>query len=914
MKSFHHTLLVLLLGAAAALSGFPAAYGQEEEEEKEVFTLEEIVVTATKREENILEVPVTMTAFTNQLIEELGMTNSDDLEQLTPGLQFGDENMKVGQGTVIRGIGSRWWGEMSMDLAVATYVDGVYTYSDYGIAPDLFDVERVEVARGPQGTLHGRNSIAGSISVITKKPTEEWDAEVLAEFTDQFAQRYNVAFGGPITDQFLFRITGGYEDGDGAQENTGLADDYGAPHESSIAPQLRFKTDRFDINARYAYTEDTGSPRMAVLIRNPARNQPMNCWGFWGCDEGHEDSPTNVWYRYSEPLPSVEKCDPGEPGNQCEDLQNKINVNRPAVSDSTRDSFTLNADYHISESLMVRYTYGWSDIVQFASRDYDDTNRVGGWQGELWAWADPECDPEEEPDECAYITDRRLLSSDVGAPFQDWRSGWPYYNDQSSHELQIFSDFDGPINFIAGIYYYENYTNWMDVHEDFASVFRFTTADQALANAGIDWDEDGTPDFANCQEFVETMAGYWGLETAPGPGIQEWLTCAPGSDHTILGYTYSEAEIETRAVFASIDYRVNDQWFISAGLRWTEDEKLQGRTGDDWKFEVDGVPLQYSSNFASGASAKWDALIWNVAVEYTPKDATMVYGRISTGYRAGGLPAVSSEHRIPIEEETLINYEIGLKSLSMDQRLQTTAAMFYQDFDGYQIAAEMILDDQYLSPYAESPIGEYTANVDGTAIWGGEIEVTYHLGDRWRFSGYYAYLDSQIGAHASSVEGDPDVELDTWPRLDPESDPPELICTPEWIAENEEDAGECYYQVPRVHTDNKLPQQPKHKFALTAAYAMPLFDTGDLLLLGTWSYTGERQADVYNMPGLEMRAYSRVDIRGIWTSESKRWSATLYVQNLFDEIGLIEYVPEFSQDFGTLTEPRRIGLILRWKL
>ncbi len=166
---------------------------QEKEEETKADFIEEIIVTAEKREENIMDVPLTVTAFTDGMIEELGMTNSRDLENLVPGLQIGDNIENIGHGIVIRGIGTKGSGETHRDLAVATYVDGVYSHTTSGIAPNLFDVERLEVGRGPQGTLNGRNSIAGSISYVTKKPSSEWDVNVLTEFTDQFTQRYNLA-------------------------------------------------------------------------------------------------------------------------------------------------------------------------------------------------------------------------------------------------------------------------------------------------------------------------------------------------------------------------------------------------------------------------------------------------------------------------------------------------------------------------------------------------------------------------------------------------------------------------------------------------------------------------------------------------------------------------------------------------
>ena len=230
---------------AAALVASPCLAADEATDEEQTF-IEEIIVTAEKREENILEVPLTMSAFSEQMIEEVGMTNNADLEQLAPGLQFGDDH-----GTAIRGMMSQLNREGHTDLAVAVYVDGVYTVDSYGIAPNLFDMERVEVARGPQGTLNGRNSVAGSISYFSKRPTEEWDAEVLTEFTDQFSQRYNIAFGGPLSELASFRVSGGYFEGDGAQKNAGTGNDHDAPDQYSIAPQLRFKGDRFDVNLRY---------------------------------------------------------------------------------------------------------------------------------------------------------------------------------------------------------------------------------------------------------------------------------------------------------------------------------------------------------------------------------------------------------------------------------------------------------------------------------------------------------------------------------------------------------------------------------------------------------------------------------------------------------------------------------------
>ena len=96
------------------------------------------------------------------------------------------------------------------DSSVAVYVDGVYSPVSYGLDGGMFDVERIEVARGPQGTTGGQTALTGSVSFVTKKPTDEWDLKVTGEVTDQNSYESNVAFGGPIGKQ-QFLLSAGRE-------------------------------------------------------------------------------------------------------------------------------------------------------------------------------------------------------------------------------------------------------------------------------------------------------------------------------------------------------------------------------------------------------------------------------------------------------------------------------------------------------------------------------------------------------------------------------------------------------------------------------------------------------------------------------------------------------------------------------
>ena len=886
MKRLWQMILVLLVGTGLVLGGFPAVYGQETEE-KDVFTLDEIVVTATKREENILDVPVTVSAFDSGSISELGISDEGDLEALTPGLQFGNTEEQEGQGTVMRGIGTRTAGTLHMDLAVAYYVNEVYTHSAVGVTPNLFDIDRVEVARGPQGTLHGRNSIGGSITYVTKKPTADWDAEILTEFTDQVTQRYNVAFGGPVYGPLMFRLTGGYYTGDGAQENIGHGDDYDAPEELSFSPQLRFKWNRFDVNVRYARTEDTGVPRSSVMLYDPPRDQPWICEaganlpmdafrdftvpsnpysGFLNgvpveCT-GDAAAPANWWYLYDEPAPAVEDC--GDTlANNCDNLKNKVNFNRTGVSDTTRESWSANADIDIVDGLMLRYTYGESHTQQWSSRDRDFSNMT-------------------EPNV-------------PGGAFNDDRVIYPYYVDEHSHEVQLISNFGGKFEFILGYFNYNGNTLWGVSYDGFGNSWR------------------GFDNSACAAAFV----GSWGdYEGSP-------YRCASGSDHLETLYYGTESFSETHAYFGHVDYNFNDQWAISGGLRHTEDQKTritQYTYWSKWQDSLDDTPVileYYSVAYpdavqAAENSPTWDDIIWNVSLEYRPIEGTMIYGRISSGYRAGGFQD-STAYNEEILKETLINYEVGLKGLFLNQRLNIRSAAFFNAYEDYQIAAFMDpglslcaegVAQPCLSPTAESPVFEYFDNIPGTTIWGFELEATYYITEQLRVSGFYTYLGSELGTHTSIVDGDPDAEVLPWTYVDEEGN-----------------TVNGFYQKPKQWEGGTLPMQPEHKAALTLAYENSFEKIpGTFTWLGTWSYRGEVYPQAANIESQKMRAHKRLDLRASWTSPSRKWSASVYIQNVADEIGLVSYNPVYGASNpsypprGTLTDPRRMGIVISWKM
>lgn len=299
----------------------------------------------------------------------------------------------------------------------------------------------------------------------------------------------------------------------------------------------------------------------------------------------------------------------------------------------------------------------------------------------------------------------------------------------------------------------------------------------------------------------------------------------------------------------------------------------------------------------SNQNPSWSDIIWNVSVEYTPKDDTMYYGRISTGFRAGGFNSASGFNP-PIEEETLVNYEAGVKGLYLERRLNVRAGAFFETYDNFQHTATTYHPNP--NPSMSSPLVEFTDNIDGTTIWGLELESTYYIDDKWRLSGFYAYLGSSLGEFSAIAYGNPNVRFIQWDYID-ENNVPRTNTIRE----------------PQNYEGGRLPIQPRHKGAATLSYRTPLdyMGGGTLQLLGTLSYTGERFPYAQNIESQAMAAYRRLDMRAGWTPAEGNWSVVLYVQNALNEVGLIEYLPANTSGgdaVGTLTEARQFGVQLRW--
>ena len=224
--------------------------------------LEEVVITAQKREQNLQDVGVSVTAYSGDQMNALGFKNSMDLVAHTPGL---DAN-GYGGGAIstfnIRGVGQNDF-SANQEAPIAVYIDEAYISSNVSTRFSLFDIERAEVLRGPQGTLFGRNSTGGLVHYITRDPSQEFEGFIDLEFGEDGRQRAEGAIGGGLSDTVSGRLAFIYNKDDGLIENQfpGASDDIRRTDDYSIRGKLLIEpSDDLSVLFKAQYSDEDASP------------------------------------------------------------------------------------------------------------------------------------------------------------------------------------------------------------------------------------------------------------------------------------------------------------------------------------------------------------------------------------------------------------------------------------------------------------------------------------------------------------------------------------------------------------------------------------------------------------------------------------------------------------------------------
>ena len=198
--------------------------------------VEEIIVTATKRAESIQDVPISISAYSGDFLEESDIRTLQDLSLYAPNFTMAYSSQATNARIFIRGIGSV--GNSGIETSVGVYVDGVYYPRPGSVIGNLLDIEAAEVLRGPQGTLFGRNTAAGALSLRTRDPSDEFEGYVQAGFGDYDAYTLEGVVNAPISDTVALRLAGKYAERDGYGFNTLTDEEIGERDDLTLRAKL----------------------------------------------------------------------------------------------------------------------------------------------------------------------------------------------------------------------------------------------------------------------------------------------------------------------------------------------------------------------------------------------------------------------------------------------------------------------------------------------------------------------------------------------------------------------------------------------------------------------------------------------------------------------------------------------------
>lgn len=817
------------IAALAAAIAAPAWAQDQAQAEESTGGIAQIVVTAQKRAENVQDVPIAISAFSAEALQERAVGSVASLSNISPNVTLDAGTPFSGSSAVlsafIRGIGANDFA-FNIDPGVGVYLDGVYLARSVGANQDLPDVERIEVLKGPQGTLFGRNTIGGAISIVTHDPGDEF------------------RFKGDVT-------TGRF----GLLQTRGTVD---LPLTDGLAASVSFAT-----KTRDGYVKRVPFPGATNFASTPVTNYKAagynnigygseggdNSWNLRG--KLRYDNKTNLRITLSGDYSNIDQSQ----------LANTLISSTPALFAGTYNCAI--------EGIVAGNCGGGSPSFAY----------IGGIGGLNSIFDNPSVfgvNVDADPRNNRLPYDNRFVSGDVDVS---------YANGNNYSKLKSYGG-SGTIEFdLSDTVMLKSITAYRELHW----------------NAGMDL--DGSP--LNFLHTSFTMNQYQFSQELQlnGSAMDKKLNYVLGA------YFFKEAgdlhdyvtfaegllqvdgpnDLSTKnyAFFGQIDYRPTEQFGITIGGRYTkEDKTFEGFQSDanglNYKiFNQVGVPPCASINpisedcrIAGGFPNPGEPLRYYIAgtqrksfsdfspkigLQYHPTDDAMLYASWSKGYKTGGwttrlsapLPTAPD-----FDEEKATTYEVGVKSMFLDNRLQINAAAFQTDYKGIQLNFQ-----QGVSPTIQ--------NAGDARIKGFEVEVVAAPTDGFLINASVGYTDAKYTAVLAGAQ----------------------------VPANPFQAG--------VFPGANLPKTPKWKFNVSPRYELSVGGDAKVVILGDWTHTTSLWNDT-ERAFLLQRGPTDIVNGNISYKSGNHWDLTVGVTNITDERYLVTGQAQIAggQFYGTYSRPR----------
>jgi iron complex outermembrane receptor protein len=719
--------LVVMMGApgyAAAQSAAPA--------QPEATAIDDVIVTAQRRDQNKQDVPVTVTVLGGEQVQEARIQTVQDIVARTPGLQF-DAYPASEPRLSVRGVSSSDRGAAG-DPSSAVFVDEVYYGRPAAINFDSFDLQRIEVLKGPQGTLFGRNVVGGAVNIVTNRPDmNDFEGAVEGSYGNFNSQDLSGLINVPFADgKAAVRLGAGYHAHDGYVDRIvdGVKEGEVDDRDSwSGRAQLRLEpSETFSLNLTADYARDRAAgPSNRALY-----------------DDGDGDLSGLYVLNWDRDF-----------NNATFDGQ------------QDRDTWGIRAKAEWDLSLgTLSYLGSYRDLDYFADYDFDGS-----------------ATPDGVPEGLGGITGGTDEQSKI-----------------DSHELQLKSLPGSELTWVVGLYRYR------------ADTTRLATS-------------------------------YLDFEDVFGVVVDEFIT--------------QENETVSTAVYGDLTYPVTERLNIFGGARYTLDEKTILSTG------LSNVPGTFNVNdeyVDAGASDDWGAATWRVGADYHFADEIMAYGSVSRGFKSGGYqesPGDATEAVVTYDPEFITNYELGVRSQFMENRLTLNASVYLADYTDLQVRIP-------------SGTGLKTANAGEARIQGLEAELGWNAANGFSVNATYAYTHARFTDYTTIEDG---VSVD--------------------------------------YSGNRLTRIPDHKFTLSPAYAFDLSTGAEVRFAADFVFESKIYDDQSNLPPEIRDATNFLDARVIYTNPDDRWSFSVWGKNLTDETTKTYEGTFAGVTFGSFNPPPTYGATLR---
>lgn len=701
-------VLGVLASGALAMSGMvPPALAQDTS--PTAGGIETIVVTAQRRAQDLSDVPIAVDAIGGDQIQVQAIVDVQRLAEALPSLVVAGQNSTTGGLSLsLRGIGSS-----SGDPAVGYYIDEIYQADSAGFVSQFLDVQRVEVLKGPQGTLWGRNTTGGAVHYITKDPViGVFQAEAYAEaggydsldFGDVPIRKYGAAMNFPVADTLALRVSAAKVE----EENYTVNKALGGTQANQDAFTLR-----------------------ADLLWKPLHNLSFEL-GF-----SHIDDPFHNAF--------TTKADPYFEGSaiafalglisdvKVEDDTWAVSANAAPVADFQETGYRLEANWELSDQWTVRSlsAYKTLDNERFNDLDALTMTLVHNYNDSTHDWWSQEFQ--------ALFQGERL--SFIGGAY--------YFAEDSEVRSTTTANWS--------VYFLTSCNNRNVTQGAFAAFCPFVNGFDGVINpAAPDGILDFMPLLAGGRSLVYAdflQGGLWDQAATlymNAIGFPEFLPFFLSSgDETPVSGRGALVENESIALYGQASYQFTDTLTATAGLRWTKDTKDQ--IGLGW-----GTGQGFFVNDLASGKVDFESFTPKFGLEWRPTDDILTYVSATRGYKSGAInlyanivPGVSPE----IKPETIWAYELGFKG-RLHERMIVDAAAFYYDYSDYQYSI------QFLD-------GPRITNIPEVSVVGLEADVRLNPIDPLMLSVSATYVKSEIesdllaidpfdlGAGASNVKGRP---------------------------------------------------------------------------------------------------------------------------------------------------------------